>query len=110
MIELYHSIVAAMIRFWDNRFVVPRCTSCETLATEIARLQDANSSLVDRLLGKVNQPAVPYDDADSKLETIHRAKRSWTQIKEELEAQHRRPFEKRNSDLADFEKALEELQ
>lgn len=106
MKELYASIIGALIRFWDNRFVLKQCSACQILETEIARLRAENSSLVDRLLGRMNQPVQPLDDADSKLEVLHRAKKSWRQMKEELEAAHRRP----QSDLAGFERDLELLE
>ena len=114
MKELWLSFVCALIRFWDNRFKTAECSACQMLKTEVSRLSEQNSSLVDRLTGSVIQPTDFPGDADSKLEPIHRAKKSWNQIKAELEAAHRRQPEnstaKRGNDLASFESAIKELE
>lgn len=113
--EVWLSFLGAVIRFWDNRFTQPSCQACQMLKTEVSRLSEQNSSLVDRLLGQAHQPAETGEAADSKLETIHRAKKSWSQIRQELESSHRRqPVAASKvtagNDLASFEQAIKELE
>jgi secreted Zn-dependent insulinase-like peptidase len=116
MRELYLSILGAFIRFWDNRFNSKDCKSCIVLQAEVARLQDLNSSLIDRLLNPVTQPA-DVEGADVKLDSspniIKRNQVPWEVKRRELEMSHRRVSENSNSksgnDLETFERNLEEL-
>ena len=106
--ELWLSFIGAFIRFFDNRFNKLECQACKVLQTEVARLQDLNSSLVDRLLSPVPQPT---DDllgvTDAKLEPKLSRQVPWEVKRRELELAHRKPV--KGNDLATFEENLKEL-